>query len=329
MSTSLTDQMLTWTQNFTGVDLDANTSTSSDQTATGTSFPDISSATSTTPESSTSSVAQSIDTASDDYKQGYADGASGAASSAVPRAGQAESDYEAGYAQGQRDQAAQPAPSQPATPLPQADQSSDDYKQGYSDGSNGADSNIVPRADQAAVNYEAGYAAGRKVWESRPVDPNSSDPRVDPNSEPYRLGYQDGSTGNPSNPGPRAGGALASYNEGYAVGQNEWNEALEEAQKATEAGAKVAEHVVIHGVVHLAAEFAQISSGIWTFLVSMTLSMECDTRMWRYRCPVCKFEGPPQCTVEEAQADETAHLQDNPTHAPDPHLHEDDPSGSP
>jgi hypothetical protein len=86
--------------------------------------------------------------------------------------------------------------------------------------------------------------------------------------------------------------------------------------EAGEVVGKVGEEVLIHGVVHVIEHLLKIGGGIFTFLVSMTVGMECDTRMYQFRCPACGEQAEPECSQDEADADAEKHYKEHPDHRP-------------
>jgi hypothetical protein len=48
----------------------------------------------------------------------------------------------------------------------------------------------------------------------------------------------------------------------------------------------------------------------------MVAELECDTRLYRFKCPTCGAAGDPECTMEEAQAGADEHLKLYPDHKP-------------
>ena len=206
---------------------------------------------------------------------------------------------------------------------PAADPNSPDYKAGYQDGAGGKEQNGTPRDGAALASYTEGYQAGQR---DKPADPNPADPSpadpspADPSpanadSADYQAGYKDGAAYEPKNGTPRDGAALDAYNAGYEAGYAkltpvDWDEAGTEIAK--EGFAMVFWHMVAHKIVHVLALGSVVG-----FVASMTAELECDTRLYRFKCPTCGASGDPECTLEEAQADAEKHQQAFPDHKPE------------
>jgi hypothetical protein len=233
----------------------------------------------------------------------------------------------------QSDQPQASAPAQPAaaeisqqiasaSSVSSVDPNSDDYQAGYQDGSSGAAQNGVPRDGDAMGAYDKGYQDGQNAAGAK----QSCDPAADPNSPDYQAGYQDGISGNPQNGVPRAGDAMAAYDEGYEAGKQaggkqgpadsaptpvDWDHAEEEIKK--EGVAIVFWHAAAHTISHV----LHLGGGVIVFIISAVAEMECDTRLYRFKCPTCGAVGEPECTQEEAQEDADQHRKLYPDHLPE------------
>jgi 5-methylcytosine-specific restriction endonuclease McrA len=174
-----------------------------------------------------------------DYEEGYAkghyeygqQGPSGPpAADSPPAVADAPAPTPAGGDAGSTAPAPQagPAPAPAATPTPgsgpDSTPDSDDYKQGYQDGTTGAEDGVVPRDGQAASEYEQGYAKGHTEFTQKGNGgaPPGSEPNSTPDSDDYKQGYQDGTSGAADSVAPRDGQAATDYEQGYTKGHQEY-----------------------------------------------------------------------------------------------------------
>ena len=234
--------------------------------------------------------------------------------------GPAQADNANGAQPGSGSPVAAPPPSSDAAPTaapgssadpntqcdPAADPGSADYKAGYQDGAGGKEQNGMPRDGAALAAYTEGYQAGQRD-KSTGAEPDSAD---------YNAGYKDGAAYEPKGGAPRDGAALEAYNAGYEAGfatlkTVEFDEAAEEVAK--EGFAMVFWHFAAHKIVHV----LKLGSGVVGFVISMAAELECDTRLYRFKCPTCGASGDPECTLEEAQADAKKHQREFPDHKPE------------
>jgi hypothetical protein len=189
---------------------------------------------------------------------------------------------------------------------------SDYYKQGYEDGVNGGDPQPPPSpaGPDAMEGYQMGYDKGHADYLRSTTLESESD-----RAGYYNQGYKDGLSGGAAHPPPESAGseAVEGYKAGFADGQDAYIKGVTPAVDMD----KVIEHVVVSGVIHIAEHLLHIGGGIYSMLVDMTVDMECDTKMFMFKCATCGQSGEARCTEEEAQADANEHQTTYPGHVPE------------